>query len=601
MSSALASLGPGVVFARDFRIVRALAEGGMGGVFVAEQLSSGKMRALKVLNPDLVSDPASREQFTLEARIGGQIGSGHVVEVIAAGVDEETEIPYLAMELLEGEDLHDLIVRRGALAPHEVLEIFEQLCDALAAAHRAGVIHRDLKPRNIFVARSRLRGMPFVVKVLDFGISKVIANNATSVTVTRQLGSPLFMAPEQARSGAKLRRSTDVWPLGLLAYLLLTGRHYWRAVESDGVNLNALLMEVVVHPIEPPGLRALEQGLAPGLLPTGFDAWFARCVERDPELRFTEANEAVEGLRAVLRGRHAPLMESEATVVRVLPSLAASGAYPIATELPVREPTLPPPPLVQAPAIGPPPGVIGAGELTGPTPGGAVTLVAPVPTRPHSRWVWGLAAVAVLSVVAAVAVSLPARTPDTAPLSSTVALHFVGVPTGGRVFVGDRPFDGAEVVTTRSAATTVVRVEAPGYRAVTFTLTPDHEQRVVLPTMSPEPAVAEVVDASTMLVQQTIETPDAGVVVDADDGVMAEEPAMAPVVRRTVGRLTVGADPPRCEVSVDGRRMGQSPVFNRAVSAGEHRVRCLRPDGRVMQRVVRVAGGRETEVIFPAE
>ena len=282
MSSALASLGPGVVFAREFRIVRALAEGGMGAVFVAEQLSSGKLRALKVLNPSLVADPYSREQFTLEARIGAQIGSGHVVEVIAAGVDEETEIPYLAMELLEGEDLADLVHRRGRLPAHEALEIFEQLGDALAAAHRAGVIHRDLKPRNIFVARSRLRGMPFVVKVLDFGISKVITHNATSVTVTRQLGSPLFMAPEQARSGAKLRRSTDVWPLGLLAYLLLTGRHYWRSVESEGVNLNALLMEIAVHPIESPSQRARDQGLEPGLLPRASTRGFSAASSATP-------------------------------------------------------------------------------------------------------------------------------------------------------------------------------------------------------------------------------------------------------------------------------------------------------------------------------
>lgn len=609
MSSALASLGPGVVFARDFRIVRALAEGGMGGVFVAEQISSGKLRALKVLNPDLVSDPQSREQFTLEARIGGQIGSGHVVEVIAAGVDEETEIPYLAMELLEGEDLHDLVSRRGAVAPHEVLEIFEQLGDALTAAHRAGVIHRDLKPRNIFVARSRLRGMPFVVKVLDFGISKVLANNVTSVTVTRQLGSPLFMAPEQARSGAKLRRSTDVWPLGLLAYLLLTGRHYWRAVEEDGVNLNALLMEVVVHPIDPPGLRAMEQGIPAGTLPPGFDEWFARCIERDPERRFAEAGEAVEGLRAVLRGRHAMMMESEATVVRALPGVAASGAYPIAADTAPR--SLPPPPTLvtraptMAPAIGPPPGVVGAGELTGPTPGGAVTVVAPLPQKPRSRWVWGLAVVAALAVVVAVAVPSKSQAPATA--SPTVALHFVGVPAGGSVFVGDRRFDGAEVVVPRSAATAVVRVEAPGRRAVTFALTPDHEQRVVLPEMQAdpvvEPALVIEVDAAAeaLPVQQTIETPDAGPGPDEDGGAVEIEEPAARVVRRAVGRLTVGADPPRCEVSIDGRAAGRSPVFNQAVSAGEHRVRCVRPDGRAMQRLVRVPAGRETEVIFPAE
>jgi len=541
MSSALASLGPGVVFARDFRIVRALAEGGMGAVYVAEQLSSGKLRALKVLNPDLVADPYSREQFSLEARIGGQIGSGHVVEVIAAGVDEETEIPYLAMELLEGEDLADLLHRRGRLPTHEALEIFEQLGDALAAAHRAGVIHRDLKPRNIFVARSKLRGMPFVVKVLDFGISKLITHNATSVTVTRQLGSPLFMAPEQARSGAKLRRSTDVWPMGLLAYLLLTGRHYWRSVEGEGVSLNALLMEIAVHPIDPPGLRVMEQGLDPGLLPAGFDEWFLRCVERAPERRFADAGEASEALRSVLRKRHASMMESEPTVVRVLPGMATSGAFPIApsgprarVETPVSQPVAAPWSATQNPspaaAIGPPPSGSSAAVAAG-----------------SSKRRWPVAALGGLALLVVAAAGLALRRGD--PPSAS---------TGQRRYAEPSAADAAAEA-------------APG-----------------------QPAPVEVV-----VVQQTV---DAGAATD-EGATEQSEPAAPPahVVRRATGRLTVGADPPRCEVSVDGRVVGRSPVFNRVVSAGEHRVRCRRPDGRVMQRVVRVPGGRETEVIFPAE
>jgi serine/threonine protein kinase len=541
MSSALASLGPGVVFARDFRIVRALAEGGMGAVYVAEQLSSGKLRALKVLNPDLVADPYSREQFSLEARIGGQIGSGHVVEVIAAGVDEETEIPYLAMELLEGEDLADLLHRRGRLPTHEALEIFEQLGDALAAAHRAGVIHRDLKPRNIFVARSKLRGMPFVVKVLDFGISKLITHNATSVTVTRQLGSPLFMAPEQARSGAKLRRSTDVWPMGLLAYLLLTGRHYWRSVEGEGVSLNALLMEIAVHPIDPPGLRVMEQGLDPGLLPAGFDEWFLRCVERAPERRFADAGEASEALRSVLRKRHASMMESEPTVVRVLPGMATSGAFPIApsgprarVETPVSQPVAAPWSATQNPS---------SSAAIGPPPSGSSAAVA----AGSSKRRWPVAALGGLALLVVAAAGLALRRGD--PPSAS---------TGQRRYAEPSAADAAAEA-------------APG-----------------------QPAPVEVV-----VVQQTV---DAGAATD-EGATEQSEPAAPPahVVRRATGRLTVGADPPRCEVSVDGRVVGRSPVFNRVVSAGEHRVRCRRPDGRVMQRVVRVPGGRETEVIFPAE
>ncbi len=559
MSSALASLGPGVIFARDFRIVRALAEGGMGAVFVVEQLSSGKLRALKVLSPSLVADPASREQFTLEARIGGQIGSGHIVEVIAAGVDEETDIPYLAMEFLEGEDLADLLHRRGRLPTHEAMEIFEQLGDALAAAHRAGVIHRDIKPRNIFVARSRLRGMPFVVKVLDFGISKLITNNATSVTVTRQLGSPLFMAPEQARSGAKLRRSTDVWPMGLLAYLLLTGRHYWRAVESNGVNLNALLMEIAVHPIEPPGLRALEQGLESGVLPEGFDGWFLRCVERDPERRFADAGEATEALGAVMRERHESMMENEPTVVRALPGRRTSGAFPVAPEARSR--------------IGTP--------VSQPVPPPTTTM----PERPASR-----------APAAIAAIGPPPRGDFSADTRAAPKRPWMVVAAAGVALV-------VAALWWRHSH----RPSANASGIVAYPLQRDHEPHAVLSARGVAAAPltdaggATTVDGGLMTPLTVHWTVAAGTTPDAsaDD---ALEPAVAThVVRRATGRLTVGADPPRCEVSVDGRAVGRSPVFNRVVSAGEHRVRCQRPDGRAMQRLVRVPGGRETEVIFPAE
>jgi len=289
----------GAVFARQFRVQRVLAEGGMGTVYVAEQLSTGKLRALKVLLPEIVADPRLREQFTQEARVGSMIGSAHIVDVVAAGVDEFTGLPWLAMELLEGEDLSAIVERHGGLAPEHVRAVFEQLGEALGAAHRAGVIHRDLKPENVFLARSSIRGVPFMLKVLDFGIARLAAQSAAPVSTTRALGSPLWLAPEQAQTGAALYPCTDVWPLGLLAYHLLTGRYFWRAANVEAINLTALLVEVTIEALPPASVRAAEHQVT-HRLPQGFDAWFARCVVREPERRFADGAEACEALAALL-------------------------------------------------------------------------------------------------------------------------------------------------------------------------------------------------------------------------------------------------------------------------------------------------------------
>ena len=172
--STLAQLPPGTLFAHDFRVVRPLADGGMGSVYVVEQLSTGRERALKLMHPQFVADPGNRRRFADEARAGSRIESDHVVEVIAAGVDEASGVPWLAMELLQGETLYDRVEKRGAVAPAEAYEVLRQLCHALGAAHRAGVIHRDVKPENIFLATARRDGATVMVKVLDFGIAKVV-------------------------------------------------------------------------------------------------------------------------------------------------------------------------------------------------------------------------------------------------------------------------------------------------------------------------------------------------------------------------------------------------------------------------------------------
>ena len=312
---------PGSIFARDFRVVSALAEGGMGAVYAVEQLSTGKRRALKVMQPQLIPDARARERFVLEARIGSQIESEHVVDVVASGIDEPTGMPWIAMELLEGVDLADYVAKRGQLPPQETYEVLSQLCDGLGAAHARGIVHRDLKPENVFISTSKRRGVPFIVKILDFGIAKVTHDNQTSATGTSAMGSPLWMAPEQTESGTRLRPATDVWALGLMAFWMLTGRSYWRAGNQPEIALTPIFTEVLVLPLDPPSVRAAQMGLA-HLVPPAFDAWFFRCVARNHDQRFVDATQAIGSLTPYFT-----LLEAS-SARRMIPATVAMQSVP---------------------------------------------------------------------------------------------------------------------------------------------------------------------------------------------------------------------------------------------------------------------------------
>lgn len=344
----LPQLAPGMIFARDFRVVRPLSAGGMGAVYVVEQLSTQRPRALKIMLPDLVRDPASRARFTQEATVAGRIKSDHVVEVVSAGIDESTNTPWIAMELLEGEELAQHVSRRGALPPAEVMEVLRQLCHGLGAAHRAGLVHRDLKPENVFLCTARREGVAFMVKILDFGIAKVVGESRTSAQATSSMGSPMWMAPEQAEQG-QIRPATDVWALGLIAFHLLTGRFYWRSANSAEPALAGILKEIFVDPIEPASQRAAQYGVA-HLLPPGFDGWFARAVVRDAGQRFNDASEALAHMLPIL-GAAAGVAPNAltypglppASAPQVVPSIASS-ATPMMSQTPMGYPTPPQPP-----------------------------------------------------------------------------------------------------------------------------------------------------------------------------------------------------------------------------------------------------------------
>ncbi|MBI2389675.1 MAG: protein kinase [Deltaproteobacteria bacterium] len=288
--------------------MRPLRVGGMGAVYVAEQLSTGASRALKLMQRELVTDPSLRERFGQEARVGASIDSDHVVHVVGAGVDAASGAPWIAMELLRGVPLDVYLAARGARPAGEVRYLFEQLCHALGAAHEKGIVHRDLKPPNVFLCTPRVAGLSYVVKVLDFGIAKVLAEAKT--TKTAAVGTPLYMAPEQYEAG-HVTPATDVWALGLIAFELLTGRSYWKAAASGAATPASIMYETCLGELSPASGRVRDLGLGTAL-PDGFDAWFGRCVQRAPEARFADARAALHALAEVLgppAPPHEPLPE----------------------------------------------------------------------------------------------------------------------------------------------------------------------------------------------------------------------------------------------------------------------------------------------------
>ncbi len=295
-------LQPGTLFANDFRIVRHLSAGGMGSVFVVEQLSTGKERALKVMHRELSDDPSHRTRFESEARISASIESDHVVEVLAAGIEAESGIPWLVMELLRGETLEAHVQQHGPMGVAAVRECAKQLRHVLEQAHMMGLVHRDLKPENLFLASAKRQDVPFTLKVLDFGIAKWAQEAKSTLKNSQMIGSPLWMAPEQLHTGAIISAATDVWALGLIAFFLLTGKHYWATANAASPSITGLLLEVAGNPMPPASQRAAQ--FAPDVvLPEGFDAWFAQTSNRDMSQRFEHAGGCLDALVSLLADR----------------------------------------------------------------------------------------------------------------------------------------------------------------------------------------------------------------------------------------------------------------------------------------------------------
>jgi serine/threonine-protein kinase len=393
MPELLPDLRAGAVVSGRYRLLEHLGAGSTAAVWRAVDLDLGRDVALKVLLGSGV-DPELASRFEREGIVLARLSHPNVVPVLATGVHEGR--PYLVMELVDGKAL-DVVLRAGPMAVDDALGLVADVAAGLGAAHRAGVIHRDVKPANIVCDRD---GVP---RLVDFGIARV--SDMTSVTkLNTVLGTANYLSPEQAR-GEQLGPESDVYALGCVLYALLTGRPPFEA-DSD---VAVAYRHVHDEPATPSTLRPE--------IPAAVDTIVLRCLAKWPAGRYPTASDLEDDLRRALAGE--PLTAMDDTTATIAPVMADGGTM----VLPVVEPA----------AEGIAPVTASAGELIDPSP-----LAEPTPSE-HRPWGVLIGAVGALLVLALALSSFggkdprptsPARSGGTvATTTTTVSAIVVTVPT----------------------------------------------------------------------------------------------------------------------------------------------------------------------------
>jgi serine/threonine-protein kinase len=316
---------PGEILVEKYRVERVLGQGGMGVVVLAEHIELRERVAIKFLLTTEGDTTELSERFLREARAAVRIKSEHVVRVVDVG-RLPTGAPYMVMEYLEGEDLAQRLLS-GPVPIEDAVDYVIQGCEAMQAAHRLGIVHRDLKPANLFLTQ-RPDGSS-LIKVLDFGISKVKTTDIVQLSLTHtqaMMGSPLYMSPEQMRSSKDVSSSADIWSLGVILHELIAGD-----VPFTGSTFPEVLVQVMSEPPLP--LRSLRADV-----PEGLEAVVLRCLEKKPADRYSSvaalavaltpyASTRTFGLQARLRSSmsHPPIDPLPAPVILLLEAPMATA------------------------------------------------------------------------------------------------------------------------------------------------------------------------------------------------------------------------------------------------------------------------------------
>ena len=302
-AEALGPFRPGEVIAEHYRIEGGLGAGGMGRVLLARDTALDRLVAVKVMHEDLLGDATAVARFAREARAVARLTGPHVPHIYEVGV-LPTSMPFIVMEYLEGIDLGALTRECGRLPVARAVRYVREACEALESAHALGIVHRDVKPRNLFLAVTAGKTL---IKVLDFGIAKVVEPERDDPALTRTgaiVGTAQFVSPEQIEATCEVDARSDIWSLGATLFCLLTGRPPFDAASTKLIVAKILLEKA-------PLLRTARPDA-----PAALEAVVARCLERDPADRFSTATALRDALDrasktetpgATLRSNDSPL------------------------------------------------------------------------------------------------------------------------------------------------------------------------------------------------------------------------------------------------------------------------------------------------------
>ncbi|MBW2454752.1 MAG: serine/threonine protein kinase [Deltaproteobacteria bacterium] len=462
----------GQILGERYRISRLLGQGGMGSVFLGRHVVVGKPVAVKILDSSRFAEEDGISRLFREAQAAAAIGHPAIIDVHDVGLTPQGD-PYLVMEYLEGEDLSDLLKRQDPLSLAAACAVSDPILSALDAAHTKGIVHRDLKPSNIYLAL-RENELP-KVKLIDFGISKFVgATDHAKLTVSGAvLGTPTYMSPEQARGEEDVDGRTDLYAVGVMLMLMLTGRRPYEAS-----NYNELIFKIVIEPPDLPD-AVLDA------LPENAGAILRRAIAKDPADRYQSATELLEKLRSLEAwGERAEALEDLASEI-VIRSRHS------------RDLELTTGPEATAPTRSQPGHTARGDGLTAEMEtrldGSTSRHQAELPLRrPVGLWIAGVIA-AVLAGAALAAFWLGGTTsgpadastaqPDSSMASTTaqpdgVAITIRGAPSGAKVF-----YDGAPVALNPfrvKAGETIVpiRVELPGHEPFVTTVVPSEDVTV---------------------------------------------------------------------------------------------------------------------------